>query len=261
MKYSVFSMNFTNISKIILMMAFCAPSIQVFAGDPCSNVPVSNNVRGAYQNESVSEDINEYFKKVAEKSGSDHVKYLEKTNKLVFFAHPRAFVDFIIFIMSIVTAGGCAFFEKLAYEMYNHSSDEKGISIFIGSMGLIFGGITVALWFWIYKNYKMRNGFVPYLTFDSMGLRKFNESVLEWKNVYSIKSDVIYKTNLEYVGDHYENRTKVEHVTLLFDKYGEVLFRLSDGDDFLPVNYNSTVIVLNHCLADFGDDKFKVAQH
>ena len=170
------NMNIKAFRLLILSMVFFASSSK-FAAGVASSVSDGGSVS---KNEASISLVDEYFKEFSEKAKIDHVKYMDETNELILFAYPSKLNDFGLALFSIVALGVAGIW-GLAVATTNDYSMKV-------IRGLISGGClvgTLAACLKIIKNYKMRNGFIPYLTFDSKGLKRFDGYVLEWKNIVS----------------------------------------------------------------------------
>lgn len=209
------------------------------------------------------EEISSYFTSYADKAATTHVKYFQRKNELIFYACPSALDDFLLGLFSLVTSGAAIGFGSwltyLAKKEYKPNA--KAWLIFPALGVLTAGGFTalsVAMWYTIIKHYKLRNDFVPYLTCDSVGLKKFNEYVLKWAEIDRVENGVYHKTEFVGFGDTVQAVDSIYYSTSYCDKFGELKFMLVDSDSMLPVGYESIRVVLNHCLAYYGNAKFRI---
>lgn len=219
-------------SKLILIMVFFVTSPRIIAS-ASSSISADSSVS---KNELSKHFVEKYFKKFATSAETDYVKYANKTRKLILLAHPKAMKDFINAFYSLLVAllgtafagGSLLFFVK---------GDLLCLLVCIVICALCLWGF-IAMWKDIIENYKMRNSFKPYLTFDSKGLQEFDEYKLEWKDVDRVNFDVIS--------------------SIYLDKAGKKLFRFYVSDKLIPVSYEQVKWIFKHCLSKYGDEKFKV---
>jgi hypothetical protein len=196
-----------------------------------------------------------FFKTFAASANTDHVRYCSKKDKLVLYAYPSAFGDFALGISSVFTGLFTAGAGVLCAEGCSNNNPDH--AIVGGICALLFGGLTIGMIACIISNYNMRNGFVPYLTFDVKGLRKFNDYVLDWTDVENIERETIHETQAHSTEDTFYY-TNVTHYSVSYtDKWGAVLFKLNSYDNLLPVDYEKVQNLVRHCLACYGNQKFR----
>lgn len=217
-------MNLKNTSKYFLIILQLATFNQIFA----------STLQNIDENKTSTQIDGEYLKKFCNKANSDHIKYDKETNSLILYAYPSVMTDFFNALISIglLNVGG-ALAVPLASKMYNgrnffiHSGGNVDAILALISSGFFI--FTAAMWYKIVKNYKIRNGHIPYLTFDSKGLKKFDEYVLEWQNIKKIGLlDIRVKDGLL-------NSSSTLEVSFA-DKLGDVIFKLTSKDPLLPTS-------------------------
>jgi hypothetical protein len=200
----------------------------------------------------------QYFEDFAKNFKSDYVKYDKKANKLILFAYPPIGDDVALGI-------GSALLFLLGDYLYNRAraayDNSEQIFSGVGAAASIVGSVVGA--YFIYKHYKIRNEFVPYMVFGTKGLQVLGEYVLEWKNVDRAE-DRTLRTSVPHVsrlGDTYYTYKEdvVTISTLYVDKFGSPLYTLYGNDNYLPspVSYDNVRTLCDYCLAMYGIEKFK----
>lgn len=239
-------MNFRVDSKLVIGFIIFMSGTNVFASTLPQLLPEQNNT---HNDECIFHECDEFFSRFAKDSGKDHVAYLKKKNRLVLFSCPSVMKDFLLGIcvsMTTVAGGVSILGTYVSYEI-----NDIGLAMVSSLAALVSFGFTAAMLYFIVKHHKMRHDFIPYLIFDSKGLQKFGDYVLEWNNVDKVDVRLIRLT-----AGHSEI---VNSTTVYLDKFGDELFTLCDYDSLLPISYEKTKHIFRHCLSVYGNEKFKVA--
>ena len=232
------NMNTKIFSKLILITMLFAASPQLIAS-ASDSISADSSVS---KNVALKHAAEKYFKKFAASVQTDHVKYANKTRTLILFANPKAmndlinaFLAFLSIDLSVLSAAGCYLMGKEFIRTNN--TDAMVALLFFGLSSPVGLLIFVHLCRKIINNYKMRNSFTPYLTFDSKGLQVFNEDKLKWKDVDRVNFDGAS--------------------SIYLDKDVKELFKFSISDNNIPVSYEQVKWIFKHCLSKYGNDKFK----
>lgn len=192
----------------------------------------------------------EFFTKFCKFVKNNKVAYLEKENALILYAHPRLldivwdfFITLFLIVAGIVLGGATLFLLMTA-------GGKNSIGIFLASFVPVLIGFGLLCWavfkvFSILSSLRKRFGFVPYLTFDAQGLKKFDKYVLKWKEIKDVFTGVTYR--IESDGEFKWTRT------VPVTKCGP--FLLYADDNLLPISYGKASNVCRYCLAKYGKGK------
>lgn len=203
-----------------------------------------------------------FFSSFPQSFKTDRVAYLDKEEALVLYANP-GIIDTIIWTfnalgVSIIGVAGVAATVWLIKEEY--TKPEDGIIHYpseyikpysLASIpGLIGAGVfawSISVWRYVLNNIKMKSGFVPYLTFDAKGIKKFDTYVLEWKAVAgfrAITSGTHYRTECD--GEY------IRHISVGYLRCGS--FEVTAEDTLLPIPYWHIEQICRHCVAAYGKE-------
>ncbi|KKQ32692.1 MAG: hypothetical protein US49_C0006G0143 [candidate division TM6 bacterium GW2011_GWF2_37_49] len=196
-----------------------------------------------------------YFRDFAKSIKSDYVKYSRSKKELIVFAYPPVVADVVLAFVAAFTGVLGAGFGVAASDMYRQEDKIAGYIV-----AGCFGTMTLIALYYIIQHYNIRNGFVPYLAFDSEGLQVFGKHVLDWKDVCKVDGKTIHKgtsgISIELTSGVYYNsaNTHVTNYTVYMDKFGVELYRIYEYDRWLPypVSFENVKAVFNHCISTYG---------
>lgn len=262
-------MNFKSASKLFFLFGACVMFLQARDVDSVQDL----------------KECRKFIEGFVEDANSSHVEYVKGDGRLTLYSHPSAMQDLfnalktmIVFPVGALCLGaGIWGLDGLLSDDWNHlnaRAREKRVKIFFGLIGFcVFGAgcllYSVADWIFILKHIVTRNMYIPYLTLDSKGLKRFDKYVLKWEDVDSVTynfSDKTYTTKTEqktlFTSQKYatyETHHQMTYYVYYVNKFGKTLISLSSDDELLPVSYEDTKALISCYLNMYGCKKFRQA--
>jgi hypothetical protein len=104
----------------------------------------------------------------------------------------------------------------------------------------------------------LKNGNVPYVTFDQTGLLVYDERRLRWGSIDHMETSIqssTYGSSHDYGhGSVITMQTVNTEILSLVDEFGATLFSVYANDPFLPISINQFKALVGHYMAMYGKE-------